>query len=326
MSHILHVGFAEAFSGAIDFERDVVTVLLHRYRAERLPKHVLARFARVAVFDTDDPSDMTGYERQLDTIIKLADELAAEFGPPGAVVGIFEHTVYPAAVLRERFGLAGTPAEVALRCRDKVEMKRALRDSGVPVPRFWPVDASTTEAQLRRLLAGVRGRLVLKPRAQAGSVGVRVFGSIAEVLRHAATAGFCDGFELEEFVDGAVCHLDGVVRGGVIGFLSVSQYLGTCLKFETDVAALGSVTLDDPDAVDLAAAFAATVLNALGLHGNLVGRVLHGAANVQVTERRNLCAHREHPGEAIERVVGAGAQRRVGHDLLQRHRLDAHAR
>lgn len=85
---------------------------------------MLGPFARVVVSDSDDPSDTTGYERQLDTIIKLADELAVEFGPPRAVVGIFEHTVYPAAVLRERFGLAGTPAEVALRCRDKVEVKR----------------------------------------------------------------------------------------------------------------------------------------------------------------------------------------------------------
>src|SRR3954467_2416785 len=114
MAHILHVGFVEAFSDAIDFERDTVTVLLHRYRAERLPTHVLARFARVAVFDTDDPSDMAGYEKQLGRILALADELAGEFGPPRAVVGLFEHTVYPAAVLREHFGVPGTCAEVAL--------------------------------------------------------------------------------------------------------------------------------------------------------------------------------------------------------------------
>jgi hypothetical protein len=265
MSHILHVGFAEAFSGAIDFERDTVTVLLHRYRVERLPPHVLARFARVAVFDTDDPSDMTGYERQLDTIVELADELAGEFGPPKAVVGLFEHTVYPAGVLRDRFGLAGTRAEVARRCRDKVEMKRALRGSGVPVPRFWPVGASTTAAELRGLLAGVPGPLVLKPRAQAGSVGVRLFGSVAEVLDRAAGEGFEDGCELEEFVDGVVCHLDGVVRDGVVRFLSVSRYLGTCLGFETEAVPVGSVTLDDPAVVGRAAEFTSAVLDALDL-------------------------------------------------------------
>jgi hypothetical protein len=265
MSHILHVGFAEAFAGAIDVERDTVTLLLHRYRVERLPRHVLARFARVAVFDTDDPSDMCGYEKQLDTIVALADDLVAEFGPPQAVVGIFEHTVYPAAVLRDRFGVPGTPAAVALRCRDKVEMKRALRAGGVPAPRFWPVDAATTAAELRTSLAGVAGRLVLKPRAQAGSAGVRVFDSLERVLEHAAATGFPDGHELEEFVDGTVCHLDGVVRDGVVRFLSLCRYVGTCFDFEADGAAVGSVTVDDPETLDRATAFTAAVLDALRL-------------------------------------------------------------
>lgn len=266
MSHILHVGFAEAFADAIEFEHDAVTVLLHRYRVERLPKHVLARFARVAVFDTEDPADMTSYEKELGTILRLADELAAEFGPPRAVVGLFEHTVYPAAVLRDHFGVPGTRAEVALRCRDKVEMKRALQGSDVPVPRFWPVDSSTTAEELQGLLTGVPGRMVLKPRGQAGSVGIGVFPSVAEVLDHAATAGFEEGCELEEFVDGSVCHLDGVVRDGVVRFLSVSRYLGTCLDFKTEAVPVGSVTFDDPDTVDRAATFTAAALNRLHLY------------------------------------------------------------
>lgn len=265
MAHILHVGFAEAFCGAIDFEHDTVTVLLHRYRVERLPKHVLAQFARVAVFDTDDPSDIAGYEKQLGTILKLADELVAEFGPPRAVVGLFEHTVYPAAMLRDHFGVPGTRAQVALRCRDKVEMKRALQNSAVPVPRFWPVDTSTTAAELEGSLKGTLGRVVLKPRGQAGSVGVRVFDSPAEVLDHAATAGFEDGYELEEFVDGSVFHIDGLVRDGAVCFLSVSRYLGTCLDFEFESVPVGSVTLDDPDLLDRAANFTDAVLDQLRL-------------------------------------------------------------
>jgi biotin carboxylase len=135
----------------------------------------------------------------------------------------------------------------------------------VPVPRFWPVDASTTAAELRHLLADVPGRLVLKPRAQAASMGIRAFGSVAEVLDHAATDGFSDGYELEEFIDGTICHLDGVVRDGVIGFISVSRYLSTCLDWETKAFPIGSVTLDNPQTVTQAAAFAESVLTSLGL-------------------------------------------------------------
>lgn len=265
MRHTLHVGFTETVSDSIDFDNGTVTVVLHRYRVERLPKHVLDRFARVAVIDTGDPSDIEGYERQLETILALADDLAAEFGPPTAVVGVFEHTVYPAAVLRDRFGVPGTCAQVALRCRDKVAMKRALRGGAVPVPRFWPTDSSTTATELARELAGVRGRLVYKPRGQAGSVGVRVFDSTADTLDFAATTGFADGTELEEFVDGAVCHLDGVVRDGVVRFLSVSRYLGTCLAFQTDTAPVGSVTMDDEVTVGRATTFTESVLAALHL-------------------------------------------------------------
>ena len=149
-------------------------------------------------------------------------------------MGLFEHTVYPAAVLRDHFGVPGTRPQVALRCRDKVEMKRALEGSDVVVPKFWPVQESTTAAELEQLLVGIPGRVVLKPRGQAGSAGVRAFDSVADLLDQAAGAGFENGYEVEEFVEGTVCHLDGVVRDGAVGFLSVSRYLGTCLEFEAE--------------------------------------------------------------------------------------------
>src|SRR6185312_14809482 len=58
-----------------------------------------------------------------------------------------------------------------------------------------------------------------------------------------------------------------------------------------------------------------------GLQGDLVGRVLHGLAAVDVVERRNLGADREVPDEAGQWLVGVLLQLVVEQDLRLRRRL-----
>ena len=263
--HVVHIGFHASDAQAVEFDRDHVTAVLPRASAARLPRPLVARFARVATFDLPDSSDLDSYDRAADLIRDCVAQLAAEFGPPAAVVGLHEHTTLPAARIREHFGVPGTDVRTATLCRDKVSMKRALAEAGVRVPRFAAVGPDTTREELARFADGVAGRIVLKPRSQAASIGVHILDGAGELLELASRGGIEAGYEAEEFVPGTVHHLDGVVRDGTVRWFSAARYLDSCFDFQYRNAPLASVTVDDAAMVARTLEYTGTVLRALGL-------------------------------------------------------------
>lgn len=265
VNHVLCVGFHAALLRLLDFGHHDVSVILPANAAAALDSEVTGQFARLGTFDAEvNGADLSGYDRASDDILALARQFCAELGPASAVVALFEEHMLPAARLRDELGIPGTGASTALLFRDKVAMKEAASAAGIPVPRFDAVDSTTPPEVLESLVRG-RGRLVLKPKSQAASIGVTLFEGPDDLLHHARTRQIADDHEIEDFVDGVICHFDGVVRDGQIKFVSLSQYVGTCYEFQHEDRALGSVTLDDPRLTGQAYDFTQSVLNALGL-------------------------------------------------------------
>ncbi|WP_328451097.1 hypothetical protein OG780_23165 [Streptomyces sp. NBC_00386] len=265
-SHVVHLGFAEQHIDSIEFGEHQVSLLVHRHVAEHMSDAARQRFARIGVLDVPHTLDFDAYDQALDQMIRLIDEFAAELGPPTAVVAMYEHVTLPAARLRDHFGVPGVDTETAVLCRDKVRMKEVVRSNGIRVPAFWAVDAATPYAGLEKIADAVPGRLVLKPQRQAGSFGIMVFRDGAEFLAHARAHGIPDDHEVEEFVEGDVCHVDGVVRDGEIRFISASRYIGDCLGFQNGQRHLSAVTFDDASTLARITDFTALVLKSLRLH------------------------------------------------------------
>lgn len=263
--HVICVGFHAAEAHAVDFEDHAVTAVMSKGSAARLQTDVASRFARIGLLDLPDSHDLDGYDRAIDRMREVADELADEFGPPVAVVGLYEHTTLPAARLREHFDLPGTDARTALLCRDKVRMKQAVSGAGLRVPRFLALGPDTSREDLRRFTRDVPGRVVLKPRSQGASIGVRILDSAEELLALESAGAVGEGYEAEEFVEGSTLHLDGIVRDGVIRWLCPSRYVTTAYAFQHEGAPMISVTLDDRALVTRIAGFTASVLHGLAL-------------------------------------------------------------
>lgn len=263
--HVLHVGFVEAFAASTDFVGCHVTAVLDSGAAASMPPGLRHRFAEVLSFDTRPGIDLNGYDRELDTIHDLALRLGERFGPPSAVVGMFEHTAIAAGHVRDMFGVRGTSEEAARRCRDKVLMKDAVAAAGIDVPRYRPVDSDTPPGEIAAIARELRGRLILKPRSQAASLGVVELADGDALLAHAAEHRIEDGYQVEEFVEGAVCHFDGVIRDGVLRFFSASRYLTTCFEFQHHRTPLASVTIGDEALVARARRLAEEVLAAVGV-------------------------------------------------------------
>ncbi|WP_182875039.1 ATP-grasp domain-containing protein [Microbispora sp. H10670] len=262
--HVICVGFHAAEAHAVDFDLHTVTAVMSRGSAARLPAEVAGRFARIAPLDLDS-RDLDAYDRASGRICELARELAGEFGPPAGVIGLYEHTTLPAARLREHLGVGGTSPRTARLCRDKVGMKRVLAQAGVRVPRFLPLGPDTPREDLARFARQVPGRIVVKPRSQAASLGVRILEGAGELLALAEAGGIGERYEAEEFVEGSVFHLDGVVRDGVVRWLCPSRYVTTAFAFQHERKPMISVVLDDRALATRMFTFAETVLRTLGL-------------------------------------------------------------
>ncbi|MBU7597459.1 hypothetical protein JGS22_007420 [Streptomyces sp. P38-E01] len=264
--HVVHIGFHASEAHTIDFDADHVTAVMARGSRSRLPDELASRFARIALLDLPDSTDLETYDRAIDRMRELVDELAADFGPPDAIVALYEHTTLPAARLREHFEVSGTSVRTALLCRDKVPMKEALASAGVPVPRFLAVSPRTWNNELSDFVGQLPpGPIVLKPRSQGASIGVRILESGTELLALAAEGGIEEGYEVEEFVQGSIYHIDGVVRDGDLRWFCTSRYLDTCFNFQHGNQPLAAVSSDDPELTERMRTFTAQVLHALAL-------------------------------------------------------------
>jgi biotin carboxylase len=189
-----------------------------------------------------DPADFPTVAKCADIydeehVRKAVYELAA-VARPDRIVTISEQLMLVAAELREEFGLPGQDVDSTLRFRDKMVMKRLLREADVAgIPRSVDADHDFAE------LPWQADRYVVKNRLGFGSRTVQIVATLDE-LNQARRELDADepGVEVEEFVEGEMFHCDGLVHHGVPVFTSVSRYLSPPGGFRS-VASRGSVTL-----------------------------------------------------------------------------------
>ena len=196
-----------------------------------------------------------------DTLLPAARRIAERHGTPAGIIGPSEFDLSTAARLREALGVPGWSPEYVLRFRDKTVMKRRVRRAGVRAPRYLSLSAGVTASGL----AGELGLpLILKPVDGAASRGVVLACTERELADALARIGPDEPYEAEEYIQGAVHHLDGIRRQGRFHFVTASAYVNTCLDFTRGLP-LGSVLLDPGPLRTRLTGFAADALDALEL-------------------------------------------------------------
>ncbi|MGW2031026.1 ATP-grasp domain-containing protein [Streptomyces sp. NPDC001811] len=281
--HVIHIGF-EARHERLLRAGQRLSVLLDEDAAAALPDRVRERFARIGALRVPREADLDNYDSAFGQMVEMTGEFSGELGAPAAVVGLTEESVLPAARLREHLGLPGMRSTTARLLRDKVRMKEAVREAGVTTPRFWPVGPDTGMDEVERIAGRLRGAVVLKPRTQAAAMGVHVFPDPAAFVAHVRTHGLRPGHQVEEFVEGRLCHVDGLVREGRLLFLSMASYLAAPYEVVTrEGRPLGSVTVDDPDLLSEAERMSRTVLRAVGLDDGVFHLEVFAAPSGELT-------------------------------------------
>ena len=138
------------------------------------------------------------------------------------IVPLDDFDLEKASALREHLRVPGMGETTTRYFRDKLAMRVKAASDGLPVPGFVH---TLNEARIRDFCAEVAPPWFLKPRHQAGAIGIRKIEN--EEALWAAMAELGDEsahFLLESFVPGDVYHVDSIVYEREVRLAVASQY------------------------------------------------------------------------------------------------------
>ena len=160
-----------------------------------------------------------------------------------------EYVLGAVAAVREKLGISGDRPVNVGPFTDKLAMKAAL--PGIRMPRHLAWDseayAENPDSYVARVLDAVGLPAFVKPVNESGAVGAARIDTVDELRAWAASAGPWE-FEVDEFVEGTLYHVDSAVRDGEIVHVHVNQDLHPCHEYACGKVN-GSFTLPDDDPV-----------------------------------------------------------------------------
>ena len=166
------------------------------------------------------------------------------------IISLSEYELLAAAQLRDWFNVAGARPEQVEKVRDKIIMKKAMADYGIKTPIFMNID----DFMHANLSSMHTIKLIIKPIDGASSENIITVESAAEAHRKIGerktgvaeldqSSSLWDRYEIEEFIDGRIMHIDGLVQNGKIVLCVASQYVNNCLDYAHGKP-LGSVQIE----------------------------------------------------------------------------------
>ncbi|EQC2551386.1 ATP-grasp domain-containing protein [Enterobacter sichuanensis] len=172
------------------------------------------------------------YDNDDDSLYKLSEKIY-QTKPFDYVFCRAEVDVIRAAEIRSRYQITGQVPESAVCYRDKYLMKEQLSGSKIRMARFHKADS---EEDILSFLADNRFPVVIKPRLASGSAGVAVIKSRNELNIYLKNSfNPATGMLIEEYIDGEMYHVDGLVVGKELKFIQPFKYINDCLSYRENL-------------------------------------------------------------------------------------------
>lgn len=138
------------------------------------------------------------------------------------IVALDDYDVEKAAALREHLRVPGMGDTQARFFRDKLAMRTQAALSGIAAPAFVHI---LNYDRLREYLDRVPPPYVLKPRFQAGAIGIKKISSAQQLWDLVEQLGDQQSFYvLEQFIPGKVLHVDTIFYEGEVQLAVVNEY------------------------------------------------------------------------------------------------------
>ncbi len=138
------------------------------------------------------------------------------------IVALDEFDLELAAALREHLRVPGMGDTAVRYFRDKLAMRQRAAAAGMRVPRFTAV---FNDEDVRAFAGRVAPPWLLKPRTEAAAIGIRRITDETALWAELEQLGDRRSwFLLEEYVGGAVYHVDSIVARRSVTFAMASRY------------------------------------------------------------------------------------------------------
>ncbi len=209
--------------------------------------------ARVLLLTTEEHADLAWPHDKLEGFFQMPDLYSqpnityavcylARTHKIDRIVALDDYDVATAASLREHLRLPGLNESTARHFRDKLAMRVKAQQSAIRVPSFTAV---FNYGELRDFMDHVPAPWVLKPRFEAGAVGIRKLYQADEVWQALEPLGDQQSFYLlEQFLPGDVYHVDSIIWDGNPLFVLVSKYGAPPLSLTQGGGIFNTRTLD----------------------------------------------------------------------------------
>lgn len=138
------------------------------------------------------------------------------------IVALDDFDVEKAASLREHLRVPGMGDTTARYFRDKLAMRMRASEVGISVPDFVPI---INYNKIKDFLKRVEPPYILKPRMQAGSIGLKRIENEGDLWKTLDELGDRQSFYLlEKFVSGNIYHVDSIIYKNEIQFALTHEY------------------------------------------------------------------------------------------------------
>ncbi|MGE3275001.1 MAG: acetyl-CoA carboxylase biotin carboxylase subunit family protein [Vicinamibacterales bacterium] len=158
---------------------------------------------------------------KVDDLVLSVSHLARTV-PIDRIVPLDDYDLEKASALREHLRVPGMGESTTRHFRDKLAMRVKAAEDGLPQPRFVHV---LNHERIRQFCRDVPAPWVLKPRHEAGTIGIRKIYGEDELWAVVDALGDRQSYYLlEEFVPGDVFHVDALCYGREVLFSVASRY------------------------------------------------------------------------------------------------------
>jgi hypothetical protein len=138
------------------------------------------------------------------------------------IIALDDFDVEKGAKLREHLRVPGMGDTTARYFRDKLAMRKKAADDNIPIPDFVHV---LNHTKINEFLDSHEPPFILKPRSQAGAIGLKKLHSKEEAWNVINSLGDDQSFYLiEEFIEGEIYHVDSIIFEHKVEFSQVHQY------------------------------------------------------------------------------------------------------
>lgn len=161
--------------------------------------------------------DLANYQDVINTITWMARGWHIDL-----IFPLDEFEVELTSMLREHMRLPGMGVTQMRRFRDKLTMRDVAQESGIPIPSYTRI---LNYDHLRAYMDEVEPPWMLKPRMEAGAMGIRKMHDSEQLWRTLDELGDVQSYYLlEQFLPGDVFHVDTLSVNGKSAFVSCQKY------------------------------------------------------------------------------------------------------